>query len=48
MALLKDSPLTACINQAIAELKSSGQLEAITTEWLSKKTNVGTVPVFTP
>lgn len=48
MGLLKDSPLTACVNQAIAELKSSGQLQSITTEWLSKKTNVGTVPVFTP
>jgi polar amino acid transport system substrate-binding protein len=48
MALQKDSSLTACVNQAIAELKSSGELQAMTTEWLSKKTNVGTVPVFTP
>jgi polar amino acid transport system substrate-binding protein len=47
MALQKDSSLTACVNQAIAELKSSGELQAMTTEWLSKKTNVGTVPVFT-
>jgi polar amino acid transport system substrate-binding protein len=47
MALQKGSSLTACINQAIAELKASGKLQAITTEWLSKKTNVGTVPVFT-
>lgn len=48
MALPKGSSLTACINQAIAELKSSGQLQAITNKWLSEKTNVGTVPVFTP
>ena len=33
---------------ALAELKADGQLEAITTKWLSEKTNVGTVPVFTP
>ena len=48
MALLKDSPLTACINLAIAELKASGELQSITTKWLSEKTNVGTVPEFTP
>src|SRR5712691_6141368 len=47
IALQKGSPLTACVNQALAELKSSGQLQALTTEWLSKKTNVGTVPEFT-
>lgn len=46
VALQKDSTLTSCINQAIAELKSDGTLQAITTEWLSQKTNVGTVPVF--
>jgi polar amino acid transport system substrate-binding protein len=46
MALQKDSTLTPCINQAIAELKADGTLQAITTEWLSKKTNVGNVPVF--
>lgn len=46
IALQKGSPLTACINLALAELKSSGQLQSLTTEWLSKKTNVGTVPEF--
>ena len=46
VALQKDSTLTSCINQAIAELKSDGTLQAITTKWLSEKTNVGTVPVF--
>ncbi len=48
IALQKDSPLTACVNMALAELKADGQLQAITTKWLSEKTNVGTVPVFTP
>ncbi len=46
IALTKGSSLTACVNQAIAELRSSGELQAITTKWLSEKTNVGTVPVF--
>ncbi len=48
IALQKGSSLTPCINLAIAELKSSGELQSLTTEWLSKKTNVGDVPVFTP
>jgi polar amino acid transport system substrate-binding protein len=42
--LAKDSPLTDCVNQAIQELKDSGELEAITTEWLADKVNA---PVFT-
>jgi polar amino acid transport system substrate-binding protein len=48
MVLPKGSPLTACVNLAIAELKADGTLDAITKEWLSDKTNVGTVPEFTP
>jgi polar amino acid transport system substrate-binding protein len=47
IALQKGSSFTACINLALAELKASGKLQALTTEWLSKKTNVGTVPEFT-
>lgn len=47
MVLPKDSSLTACVNLAIEELKAEGTLEAITKEWLSDKTNVGTVPEFT-
>jgi polar amino acid transport system substrate-binding protein len=43
--LEKDSVLTDCVNQAIQALKDSGELEAITTEWLSDKVNA---PVFTP
>lgn len=42
----KDSSLTACIDLALQEMKADGALEAITTEWLSEKTNVGEVPVF--
>ena len=47
IALQQGSSLTACVNLALAELKSSGELQALTTEWLSEKTNVGTVPEFT-
>jgi polar amino acid transport system substrate-binding protein len=46
IALQKGSSLTSCVNMALAELKASGELQAITTKWLSEKTNVGTVPVF--
>ena len=42
----KDSSLTPCIDLAIQELKADGTLQAITEKWLSKKTNVGEVPVF--
>jgi polar amino acid transport system substrate-binding protein len=31
----KDSPLTPCVNQAIASLKSDGTLAAIEKKWLS-------------
>ncbi len=46
MTFVKGNPLVGCVNQALAELKSGGTLEAITTKWLSEKTNVGAVPVF--
>lgn len=45
LVLEKGSPLTACVNQAIAALKSDGKLDAITKEWLSDKANA---PVFQP
>jgi polar amino acid transport system substrate-binding protein len=45
--LPKDSALTACVDLALQEMKADGTLEAITTEWLSQKTNVGEVPEFT-
>jgi polar amino acid transport system substrate-binding protein len=31
----KDSALTPCLNEALAALKTSGKLDAITTEWMS-------------
>jgi polar amino acid transport system substrate-binding protein len=45
LVLAKDSPLTACVNQAIAALKADGTLESITREWLADKANA---PVFGP
>ena len=44
IALQKGSPLDGCVNQALAELKADGTLQAITTKWLSEKTNVGNGP----
>ena len=46
MTFVKGNPLAGCVNQALAELKSGGTLQAINTKWLSEKTNVGAVPVF--
>jgi polar amino acid transport system substrate-binding protein len=40
----KDSPLTACVNEAIAGIKADGTLQAITDEWI---TGQG-APVLTP
>ena len=42
----KDSSLTPCIDLALKEMKDDGTLSDITDEWLSKKTNVGEVPVW--
>ena len=36
LVLEKDSPLTECVNEAIAALEESGELEQLTTEWLSE------------
>jgi len=44
--LPKGSSLTPCVDLALQEMKADGTLQNITTTWLSKKTNVGTVPVF--
>jgi polar amino acid transport system substrate-binding protein len=37
MVLQKDSPLTECVNQALAALKSDGTLDQIQKTWLSDK-----------
>jgi polar amino acid transport system substrate-binding protein len=42
----KGSSLTPCIDQALQEMKADGSLQEITNTWLSKKTNVGEVPVW--
>ena len=41
----KGSPLTTCVNEAIAAMKSDGTLDAITKEWLSDKASA---PVLQP
>ena len=46
MTFEKGSPLVACVDLALADLKDDGSLQAIQTEWLSQKTNVGEVPVL--
>jgi polar amino acid transport system substrate-binding protein len=47
MTFEKGNPLRDCVNLALQEMKEDETLEAITTEWLSERTNVGEVPVFT-
>jgi polar amino acid transport system substrate-binding protein len=34
--LAKDSPLTACVSQAVDKLRSSGDLKSIETQWMGK------------
>ena len=38
MVFQKSSPLVACVNQALAHLRSSGQLKKIQQKWLAKAT----------
>jgi polar amino acid transport system substrate-binding protein len=40
------NPLVECVNRAIEALRADGTIEALEQEWLSEKTNVGEVPVF--
>ena len=35
MVLEKDSPLTPCVNEAIAIIKANGTLDAIYDQWIS-------------
>jgi polar amino acid transport system substrate-binding protein len=37
MVLQKDSPLTECVNEALASLKADGTLAQIQQTWLSDK-----------
>jgi polar amino acid transport system substrate-binding protein len=45
VVLAKDSPLTDCVNAAIATLKTDGTLDSLTKEWLSDKASA---PVIQP
>jgi polar amino acid transport system substrate-binding protein len=45
LVLAKDSPLTTCVNRALAALKADGTLDQITQEWLSDKASA---PVLQP
>jgi polar amino acid transport system substrate-binding protein len=40
MLLEKNNPLAACVNQALATMKSDGTLDAIEKKWLSQTVNV--------
>jgi polar amino acid transport system substrate-binding protein len=44
LLLTKDSPLTDCVNIALANLEASGQLDQITTTWMSEYTEA---PIIT-
>jgi polar amino acid transport system substrate-binding protein len=44
LLLEKDSPLVDCVNDALAALTESGELEAITTEWMADYTEA---PIIT-
>ncbi len=45
LVLGKSSPLTACVNAALASMTADGSLAQITKEWMSDKANA---PVITP
>jgi polar amino acid transport system substrate-binding protein len=45
LVLQQGSPLTACVNTALAALKADGTLDSITKEWLSDKASA---PAFQP
>jgi polar amino acid transport system substrate-binding protein len=45
LVVAKGSPLTACVNQALAALKADGTLDQITKTWLSDKASA---PAFQP
>ena len=46
MTFVEGNPLRDCANLALDEMKADGTLDAIQTEWLSEKTNVGEVPIL--
>ena len=38
MLFQKDNPLVGCVNKVLAEMKESGELQAIQDEWLAGTT----------
>jgi polar amino acid transport system substrate-binding protein len=45
IVLEKDSPLTGCVDDAITAITDSGELDALTTEWLSDNTGAPVISV---
>lgn len=45
MLMAKDNPIKECVDAALAELTASGELEAITQEWMSNFTGAPVIPV---
>lgn len=46
MTFAEGNPLRDCVDLALQQMRADGTLQAIQTEWLSEKTNVGEVPVL--
>jgi len=45
MLMSKDNPIKECVDAALAELTASGELEAITQEWMSNFTGAPVIPI---
>ena len=45
MVFEKDNPLVECVNTALAALRESGELEAITTEWMVTDDVAPVIPI---
>jgi len=45
MLFSKDNPLVECVNLALASLKQSGDLDTITTKWMSDYTEAPVIPL---
>jgi polar amino acid transport system substrate-binding protein len=45
MLFAQDNPLVECVNLALAALRESGELEEITTEWMSGSVNAPEIPL---
>ena len=45
LVMEKDNPLVSCVNTALGELRTSGELDAITEQWMSAETGAPIIPV---